>query len=294
MIDFSKIKIRRPNNLRFSSAGIPLSTPKPSTIEGIKHVRNIGLGGMEFEFVHSVNIKGEKAKEAGKIAEENDVVLTAHGSYYINLNATEPQKIAASRKRIIDAANAARSAGAFSLTFHPAFYLKDEKSTVYERVKTQLKKITDELKDYGNDITISPETTGKETQFGNLKELVRLSAELEQIRPCIDFAHLHARSIGAYNTLEEFRSVLSLVEAELGREALDNMHMHVAGIAYGDKGEKNHLILENSDLKYKELLSALKEFKVKGSLVCESPNIEEDALLLKKTFNELTWKTLRF
>ena len=287
MIDFSKIKIRRPKDLRFASAGIPLSTPKPGTIEGIRHVRELGLGGMEFEFVHSVNVKGDKAIEAGRVADDADVVLTAHGSYYINLNAQEKEKVIASRKRIIDAANAARLAGAFSVTFHPAFYLKDDEGVVYNRVKSQLKSITDELKDVGNDITISPETTGKGTQFGSLKELVSLSAELDNVMPCVDFAHLHARSIGKYNSLEEFRSIFSFIEKELGRRALDNMHMHVAGIAYGDKGEKNHLILDDSDLKYFELLQALKEFKVKGSLVCESPNIEDDALLLKKNYDKL-------
>ncbi|MFP4567524.1 MAG: TIM barrel protein [Candidatus Woesearchaeota archaeon] len=287
MIDFSKIKIRRPKDLRFASAGIPLSTPQKGTVAGIRHVRALGLGGMEFEFVHSVNVKGESAINAGRIASVEDVVLTAHGSYYINLNAQDSQKIAASRARIIDAANAARLAGAFSVTFHPAFYLKDEKSVVYSRVRNQLKKITEELKDAGNDIIISPETTGKGTQFGSLKELVSLSTELDNIRPCIDFAHLHARSVGKYNSLEEFRSVFALVESSLGREALDNMHMHVAGIEYGEKGEKHHLILDNSDLRYKDLLVALKEFKVKGSLVCESPNIEEDALLLKKHYDNL-------
>lgn len=286
MIDFNKIKIRKPNDLRFASAGIPLSTPKRGTKEGIKHVRDLGLGGMEFEFVHSVNLTEEKAIEAGQIAKENDVILSAHGSYYINLNAQLPQKVAASRKRIMDAANTTRAAGGFSVTFHPAYYLKDEKSAVYNNVKTQLKRIIQELRDSGNNITISPETTGKGTQFGELKELTQLSAEIEGIRPCIDFAHLHARSIGKYNTHEEFRDVLSHVETELGREALNEMHMHVAGIEYGQKGEKHHLILEDSDLKYKELLQALKEFKVKGSLVCESPNIEEDALLMKKHYDK--------
>jgi deoxyribonuclease IV len=287
MIDFSKIKIRKPKELRFASAGIPLSTPTKNTFEGIKHVRALGLGGMELEFVHSVNLKQEAALEANKIANDNDVVLTSHGSYYINLNAVEKAKVGASRARILDAAKIARLAGAFSVTFHPAFYLKDSKETTYNNVKVQLKKIVDELKDQGNDIMISPETTGKGTQFGDLKELVKLSSELEQIRPCIDFAHLHARSVGKENSLEEFRASLSLVENELGREALNAMHMHVAGIAYGEKGEKHHLILEESDLKYKDLLRALKEFKVKGSLVCESPNVEEDALLLKRTYDSL-------
>jgi deoxyribonuclease-4 len=43
-------------------------------------------------------------------------------------------------------------------------------------------------------------------------------------------------------------------------------------------------VLKDSEFRYEELLKALKEFKVKGVVICESPNIEEDALLMKKTF----------
>ena len=53
---------------------------------------------------------------------------------------------------------------------------------------------------------------------------------------------------------------------------------------YGEKGEKHHLNLKESDLKYKELLKALKDFKVNGVAISESPNIEEDALLMKKEY----------
>ena len=42
-----------------------------------------------------------------------------------------------------------------------------------------------------------------------------------------------------------------------------------------------------SDLRHKALLKALKDFRVGGNLVCESPNLEEDAALLKKTYAEL-------
>ena len=65
------------------------------------------------------------------------------------------------------------------------------------------------------------------------------------------------------------------------------MHIHITGIAYGEKGEKNHLNLKESDLKYKELINALKDFKVKGVAISESPNIEGDALLVQKIYNGL-------
>ena len=105
--------------------------------------------------------------------------------------------------------------------------------------------------------------------------------------PCIDFAHLHARSNGKFNTENEFNEILIKYEKELGKIALENMHIHLSGINYGEKGEKNHLILENSDMNYKDLLKVLKEFKCKGVIVCESPNVEQDALLLKKIYSNI-------
>ena len=65
------------------------------------------------------------------------------------------------------------------------------------------------------------------------------------------------------------------------------MHMHITGIDYGEKGEKKHLTLKESDLKYKELIKALKDFKVKGVAISESPNIEQDALLCKRIYEKI-------
>jgi len=68
---------------------------------------------------------------------------------------------------------------------------------------------------------------------------------------------------------------------------LENVHFHLTGIAYGEKGEKHHLNLKESDLKYQELLKAFKDFKVKGVVISESPNIEEDSLMTKKIYEKI-------
>jgi deoxyribonuclease IV len=274
-------------NLIFGTAGIPTSTEERSTLNGIKQIKKLNLGAMEMEFVQSVNISEEKAPEVKKAAQENDVILTCHGQYFINLNAVEKAKIEASKQRIFKAAKIADLCGAFSMTFHPAFYLGQEKNLVYEKVKVQLKDVVKQVQNAGHKIWVRPETTGKGAQFGDIDELLKLSTEIEQVMPCIDFAHLHARSGGKYNTPAEFKEILEKVEKMLGKEGLQNMHIHMSGIAYSEKGEKNHLILEESDFKYKDLLKVWKEFKIKGVVINESPNIEEDALLMKKTFEEI-------
>jgi deoxyribonuclease IV len=288
MIDLSKIKVDKPDRLRFGTAGIPISAHGMKTHEGIAAVRNLGLEAMELEFVHSINLNPATAELAEEARRKNDIMMTCHGSYYINLNAVEKEKIGASRGRIIDAAKMARQAGGWSITFHAAYYLKDEQSVVYSRVSEQLKKITESLEEQGNKIWLRPETTGKATQFGDLKEIIALSNENEQVLPCVDFAHMHARTGGKNNTTEEFRAMLTMLEKELGRRALDNMHIHMSGIEYTAKGERNHLFLDDSDFNYKDLLKVWKEFKIKGVVICESPNIEVDALIMKKYYDNLS------
>ena len=113
-----------------------------------------------------------------------------------------------------------------------------------------------------------------------------LSKEVEGVAPCVDFAHLHART-GADNSYEEFAAFLELIGGELGQAGLGDMHIHISGIDYGPGGEKAHLNLEDADLRYVELLQALRDFEVSGLVICESPNLEEDALLVQRTYRSL-------
>ncbi|MFC1754245.1 TIM barrel protein [Thermoproteota archaeon] len=274
------------SKLRFGTPGIPLSAVPRDTVNGIARVKELGLGAMELEFVRQVNITKDKAPLVAEARKKHDVLLTCHGQYYINLSSLEKEKIGASRSRVLNAARIANLCGAYSVTFHAGFYQKREASRVYDMIKTGLKKIVAQLQDEGNKIWIRPETTGKASQWGDLKEIVAMSGEVEQVLPCIDFAHLHARTQDN-NTLAEFRSMLSFVEKELGRTALNNMHIHMSGINYTSKGERNHLELEDSDMNYKDLLKAFKEFKLKGAVINESPNVEKDALLMQKYYKRL-------
>ena len=120
-----------------------------------------------------------------------------------------------------------------------------------------------------------------------MEEIIKLSKEFPTVLPCVDFSHLHARYNGTSNTYDEFSAIFEKIGKELGQVALDNFHAHIAGIDYGLKGEKKHLNLEESDFNYKDLLKAFKDFNVKGAIVCESPNIEEDAKLMKDFYLSL-------
>ncbi|MEA1872464.1 MAG: TIM barrel protein [Chloroflexota bacterium] len=273
--------------LLFGTAGVPVSAKLHSTEAGIERIAELGLGCMEVEFVRGVKMSPKVAISVGELAARKKVVLTAHGPYFINLNAVEPEKINMSIERILQTARIAALFGAKSITFHAAFYMKRTPAETYATVKRHLHEVVNILRDEGNTVTISPEVTGKPSQFGTLEEIIQLSSEIEGVAPCIDFSHWHART-GKANSYQEFSDILNQVEKRLGRQALDNMHIHVSGIAYGKKGEIKHLMLPDSDFQYAELLKVLKERKAKGVVISESvPYLEKDALLLQQTYRAL-------
>jgi len=275
------------DKLLFGTAGIPNRT-NPRTYENAFHdLVEMKLGCMEIEFVRGVNMNAKTIPVVKQISQEKGLVLTAHGPYFINLASPEKDKVEASVKRILDTARVAYACGGYSITFHAAFYMGQDKKLVHNQVKSKMTEIINTLKSENIKIWVRPELTGKATQWGDLDELIRLSNEVEMVLPCMDFAHLHARSNGSWNTYDEFARVFERMGNEIGSHALENFHAHIAGIEYTAKGERKHLNLEESDLNYKDLMKAFKDFNVKGAIICESPDIEDDAMLLQKTYKAL-------
>lgn len=273
--------------LKFTTAGQPLRTDGAGYKKAFEILEEMNLDGMELEFVHGVRINEANQTVVKTVAKEKGLVLTAHGPYYINLNSKEEEKIEASVRRILETARMGKELGAFSVTYHAAFYMGMSSEEVSKKVEASMIEICKTLDAEGNDIWVRPETTGKPTQWGDLDEIVALSKKFKQVLPCVDFSHLHARTNGLYNTYDEFCAVFDKIGTELGAYALENFHAHIAGIEYGPKGEKKHLPLDESDMNYKDLLKAFKAFDVKGVVVCESPLIEADAVVLKEYYKSL-------
>lgn len=273
--------------LLFGTAGIPISTEPRTYPNALQHIVDLNLGCMEMEFVRGVNMNTKTQGEVRKLRKTLDLVLSAHGPYYINLNSQEQDKVDASIKRILDTARVTHACGGYSITFHAAYYMGQDKQKVHNIVIDRVREIVETLKSENIKIWIRPETTGKGVQWGDLDEIINLSKEFDMVLPCVDFSHLHARSIGLYNTYDEFARIFEKIGNEIGQYALENFHAHIAGINYGPKGEKNHLLLEESDFNYKDLMKAFKDFNVKGIIICESPNLEDDALLLQNEYLSL-------
>lgn len=279
----------------FGTAGIPLSCPRPATsLDGIRFASSLGLGAFEFEFVRSARMAADNAAECGAEARRLGVVLSAHAPYFVNLCSIEPEKVEASRRRIVATMGIMHAAGGGRVVFHPAFYGKMSAKDAYAAVKSGLLEILDECKSSGFSLPVlAPETTGKRSAFGSLEELYALSSEIgfDRLKPTIDFAHLHARSNGGLKSVSDFENIFDQVESFVGKRGLAQLHCHFAGIRFSEKGELNHLTIDSKSPDFGLLAQALVSRKCGGVIISESPRIEADALLMKKEYESALAKT---
>lgn len=276
---------------RFGTVGTPKSTPKKpgGSIGTIQHLSLLGLGAFELGWVRSVRVSVSTCETIKSTAAEFDIDLSIHGPYYINLNADE-QEWPKSRKRLMDAAHFGNLAGATDIVFHPGSYFGHSPSEVLDIAIPRLQGCVSELRADGNQVTLRPETMGKISLLGSFEDTLTLSKEIDGVEPCLDFAHLHARSgDGSMNSYQEWIDLLTTYRKQLGKKASERIHAHLSGIEYSPKGERNHLMLDDSDFDLDALIRALVELNFGGRILCESPeDMDKDALLIKRKMEKIT------
>ena len=273
----------------FGTVGSPISTPKKpgGSVGAVQQMATLGLNALELGWVQSVRVSEETCAAIQATAQKSGIVVSVHAPYFINLNATDDEW-PKSRKRLMDAAHYGNLAGATDIIFHPGSYFGNPPKEVLSIAIPRLKECVKELRANGNPVTLRPETMGKSALLGSLADTLAMSREISGVAPCIDFAHLHARAgDGSMNSEAEWAEVLKLYADALGSESLKHLHIHMSGIEYGEKGEKNHLPVAESDFDLKGLFRALSKTKSAGRILCESPIMEEDALYMKKVWEDL-------
>jgi deoxyribonuclease-4 len=231
-------------------------------------------------------IKQEDAESLGAKAKKNDVLLSLHGSYYVNL-CGKKEVAEASKKRLVACATAANWMGAYVVVFHTGFYGRFEKSYAFRTCVNALKDIVSTMNSLGlRNVKLGPETMGKVFQVGSLDEILTICEEVGQTQLVIDWAHLHARHQGRFRKVADFRVVAEEVEKRLGTEAARNMHCHFSKIEYTDKGERRHHALDEARYgpDFGMLAEVITEFKMRPVMICETPLLDVDAVKMRNTY----------
>ena len=240
--------------------------------EGLKHCKELGLRSMECEFTYGVRMTNEKAKKIGKLAKELGIKLSVHGPYYVNLASKDKEKLKASKKRILQSCERAHHMDASPVVFHAGYYQDRDKEVVYQIIKKNIQDIQKQIKKNNWKVKLAPETTGKQSQFGDLDELLRLRKEIK-CEICIDFAHLYARNQGKV----DFNKILKKLKN------LPHLHCHFSGIIFTQKGERSHKLLEKKF--FIPLARAIKKHRPKSiTIINESPDIFGDVIKMKQWF----------
>jgi len=279
-----------PSSFRFGTVGSPLSTPaKPGgSVGAVLRSAELGLFALELGWVRAVRVTPETCAAIKATAQAQDVLISVHAPYFINLNADD-EEWPKSRQRLMDAAHYGYLAGASDIVFHPGSYFERPAAEVLPLAISRLQGCIDELRQAGNPVCLRPEMMGKSAMLGSLEDTLEMGRAIHGVQPCVDFAHLHARSgDGSMNTYDEWSRALEAYRKALGEAALKNLHVHLSGIEYGAKGEKEHLPLKESDLDLQAIFRALFSFGCQGRLLCESPAMEEDAVYMREVWGEIS------
>jgi deoxyribonuclease-4 len=239
-----------------------------SSEEGFELIKSENLDAVEVEFTYSVWMKKEDAIKIKKLNSKLNLQLSIHAPYFVNLASKEKDKVSASKVRILKACEIGHYLGAKYIVFHAGFYQKQDKEMIYQMIKKEILDMLKTIKLKKYNVVLAPETTGKESQFGSLDELLRLKKETK-CSICVDFAHLKAR----YNGVIDYDIIMKKLQG------LGHIHAHFSGIIWTDKGERKHKLTETKDIK--ELFKYLKKYNIDCTIINESPDPFGDAVKMK-------------
>ena len=278
---------------RFGPAGVPplFWFMKAALTDVPRLLREEGLDAFEYEAVRwgkKPQMRKEEAQRLRLEAEQNDVWLSLHGSYFINF-CGEEAIVEASKQRLTACAIAAEWMGAHVVVFHPGVYGERSRMEALKTCSKALEEVVENMLSLGvRNVRIGPETMGRTYQLGSLDEALNLCETVEHTQLVVDWSHLHARDKGRFRTVEDFSSVVGLIEKRLGTEAVKNLHCHFTKIEFTDKGEKRHHTLQEARYgpDFRLLAKVIAEFKLKPVIISESPILDLDAMKMRDILQE--------
>jgi deoxyribonuclease-4 len=274
-------------NIRFGPAGFP-DTAKGNLSRVFEILSEVGLDALEYAAVYGLRLGESRAREIGRLAKSHKILMSMHEAYYISLMSKDVQVRKRSKNRLVKALKFAPLMGVKRVVFHAGGYSGLGPEEAYQVVKDSLQEVWEKAGDLGEGAILFPEVAGKLGAFGSVDELVQLCSEIDGTLPTIDWAHMYARSQGEVGSRDSYLSVIGQFENALGKQFTDNMHFHVSGVNYTERGEKSHRPLgEEWGPDILPLMEIVSEVGYKPTFISETPSPIRGALYAKALYEEL-------
>ena len=278
---------------RFGPAGVPpfFRTLGAELPDVPVLLREEGLDAFEYQasrWGQTPQMKQQAAEQLGSEAKRNDVLLSLHGSYFVNL-AGEKEVVEASKRRLIACATAAQWMGAYVVVFHLGYYGAGGRKKAFRNCVDALSDVAKTMGNLGiRDVKLGPETMGKHVQVGSLDEILTVCEKVERTQLVIDWGHLHARSGGRLRSAADFRAVVEEAEKQLGTEAVKDMHCHFSKIEFTNRGERRHHVLDEKAYgpNFNCFAEVILDFKLRPVVICETPVLDIDARKMRDCLSD--------
>ncbi len=277
--------------IKFGPSGNSLSFYEEGhehTEEAAHFLKERGLDCFEYSFGRGVRMTEAKAESIKEAFRAEDVEISVHAPYFINLANPSDEMAAKSYEYVLQSARALKRMGGKRCVFHPATEGKEPRSVAFARTLDRVKILRDYI--YLNDmqdLMFCPETMGKLAQIGTVEEITEICLIDPVFTPCVDFGHVNAREQGSLKTAQDYRIRLEYMIDRLGYERMKGFHVHFSKIMYGAKGEIKHLTFADNVFgpEFEPLAEVLNELKLEPYIVSESDGTQvEDAAEMKRLY----------
>ena len=277
------------NSDSFYKDGNKASEQMPEWLSGF------GLDAYEYQCGNGVRCGRTTAEKIADEARKNNIVMSVHSPYYINLATKEEEKRLSGVNYILQSAELVKYLGGERVVVHSGALCGLSREEALENAKKTLILAREKMIENGfSDVRLCIETMGKINQLGDLYEVLELCLIDDSFLPCIDFGHLNARTLGGFKTVRDFEVIFDGIKNKLGEEREQIFHSHFSKIEYTTGGEKKHLTFEDTVYgpEFEPVAELIVKRKLSPTVICESAGTQaEDALTMKKIY-ENTEKSL--
>lgn len=279
------------NKIRFGPSGnseIFYQSGYKHSVDAPKWCKEHGLEAYEYSFGRGFTMSEDTIKLLGEKALENNVLISFHAPYYINLANESDEMAEKSYGYIIRGLEYLKTAGGRDYVVHLGSCGKLERNFALNLISKRLDNVLLSIYDKGlNGLNVCPETMGKHLQIGSYKEIIDFCTKDKIFVPTFDFGHINCVLGGGLKTCDDYKRIIDYSFEKLGENRTKNCHIHFSKIEFSDKGEIKHLTLDDTVYgpEFEPLAKVLSEYKMTPTIISESKDkMMEDAIKLKQIF----------
>src|SRR3954469_10226673 len=222
--------------LHFGPARVP---SRESPEQAVELLQERGFTACEIDFEGKFWMDYPWAERFGELARDAGIVLSVHAPIAGFMGHAERGKKLNMAVGMLDhSAGIARAAGAEVVVFHPGFLLGRTREDAIAAVVEQLGELRERLEKKDRAVPFGIEVMGRVRELGSIDDVCEIAAQLDWVRPVIDFAHMHATSDGGFTSVEPFAAALERADEVIEDGA--PFHIHFSDIQFANRNETKH------------------------------------------------------